>query len=138
MKTYSVKAGDIKRERIVIDADGKVLGKLAVEVAQILMGKDKAIFSRHLDTGDCVTIINAAKIRLTGNKLQQKTYRRHSGYPGGFKSVTLAELMATKPEFVVEHAIRGMLPQNKLGDAMLRKLIVHAGATTGTAKTATV
>ncbi len=138
MKTYSVKAGDIKRERIVIDADGKVLGKLAVEVAQILMGKDKAIFSRHLDTGDCVTIINAAKIRLTGNKLQQKTYRRHSGYPGGFKSVTLAELMATKPEFVVEHAIRGMLPQNKLGDAMLRKLIVHAGAATGTAKTATV
>jgi len=138
MKTYSVKAGDIKRERIVIDADGKVLGKLAAEVAQILMGKDKAIFSRHLDTGDCVTIINAAKIRLTGKKLQQKTYHRHSGYPGGFKTVTMAEMMTAKPEFVVEHAVRGMLPQNKLGDAMLKKLIVHAGTATGAAKTATV
>lgn len=138
MKTYSVKAGEIKRERIVFDADGKVLGKLAAEIAQILMGKDKAIFSRHLDTGDYVTVINATKIVITGNKLQQKTYHRHSGYAGGFKTVTLAEMMAAKPEFVIEHAVRGMLPRNKLGDAMIKKLTVHAGAMPGTAKTATI
>ncbi|MCL2150028.1 MAG: 50S ribosomal protein L13 [Dehalococcoidia bacterium] len=137
MKTYSVKGSEIKRERIVIDADGKVLGKLATEVAQILMGKGKAIFSRHLDTGDYVTVVNATKVRLTGNKLEQKTYHRHSGYAGGFKTTTLAEMMAAKPEFVIEHAVRGMLPQNKLGDAMIKKLIVHAGAAPGSAKTVT-
>jgi len=128
MKTYSVKAGEIKRARLVIDADGQVLGKLAVEVAQTLMGKSKAMFSRHLDTGDYVVVYNAAKIRLTGNKLQQKTYHRHSGYAGGFKTITLADMMASKPEFVIEHAVRGMLPQNKLGDAMIKKLTVYAGA----------
>jgi len=137
MKTYSVKAGEIKRARIVIDADGNVLGKLAAEVAQILMGKGKAIFSRHLDTGDYVTIVNAAKVVITGNKLQQKTYHRHSGYAGGFKTITMAEMMSKKPEFVIEHAVRGMLPKNKLGDAMIKKLTVYAGAAPGTAKTAT-
>lgn len=136
MKTYSVKAGEIKRERIIINADGKVLGKLATEVAQILMGKGKAIFSRHLDTGDYVTIINATKVLITGNKLQQKTYHRHSGYAGGFKTFTMAEMMAAKPTFVVEHAVRGMLPQNKLGDAMIKKLIVHAGTMPGAVKIA--
>ena len=134
MKTYSVKAGEIKRTSVVIDADGKVLGKLAAEAAGILMGKSKAMFSRHLDTGDYVTIVNAARVKVTGNKLQQKTYHRHSGYAGGFKTVTLAEMMQDKPGFVIEHAVRGMLPQNKLGDAMIKKLTVHAGAA-GTAKT---
>ena len=127
MKTYSVKAGEITRERFVIDAEGKVLGKLSAEVAQLLMGKGKAMFSRHLDTGDYVTIINAAKIQVTGNKLQQKTYHSHSGYAGGFKTKTMAEIMETKPEFVVRHAIRGMLPRNKLGDAMIKKLTIYAG-----------
>ncbi len=128
MKTYSVKAGEIKHERVVIDADGKILGKLAAEVAQLLMGKNKAIFSRHLDTGDYVTVINAASIKVTGSKLEQKTYHRHSGYAGGFKTATMAEMMEKKPEFVIEHAVRGMLPQNKLGDAMMKKLTVYAGA----------
>jgi large subunit ribosomal protein L13 len=136
MKTYSVKAGEIKRGQIVIDADGKVLGKLAAEVAEVLMGKSKAIFSRHLDTGDYVTIVNAAKIKVTGKKLQQKTYHRHSGYAGGFKTTTMAEMMESKPEFVIEHAVRGMLPQNKLGDAMIKKLTVRAGAEGKAAKPA--
>ena len=136
MKTYSVKAGEIKRERTVIDADGKILGKLAADVAQVLMGKSKPIFSRHLDTGDYVTIINAAKIQVTGKKLQQKTYHRHSGYAGGFKTTTMAEMMERKPEFVIEHAVRGMLPQNKLGDAMIKKLTVHAGPEGKAAKSA--
>jgi len=137
MKTYSVKAGEIKRARVIIDAEDQVLGKLAVEVAQTLMGKGKAIFSRHLDTGDYVVIYNAAKIRLTGNKLQQKTYHRHSGYAGGFKTITLADMMATKPTFVIEHAVRGMLPQNKLGDAMIKKLTVYAGAAPNATQTTT-
>ena len=137
MKTYSVKAGEIRRDRIVIDADGKILGKLAAEVAQILMGKGKAIFSRHLDTGDYVTIVNATKVAVSGNKLQQKTYHRHSGYAGGFKTITLAKMMETKPEFVIEHAVRGMLPQNKIGDAMIKKLTVYAGTAPGTAKIVT-
>ena len=136
MKTYSVKAGEIKRERTVIDADGKILGKLAADVAQVLMGKSKPIFSRHLDTGDYVTIINAAKIQVTGKKLQQKTYHRHSGYAGGFKTTTMAEMMERKPEFVIEHAVRGMLPQNKLGDAMIKKLTVHASPEGKAAKSA--
>ncbi len=128
MKTYSVKAGEIKHERHVIDADGKVLGKLAVEVAGLLMGKDKAIFSRHLDTGDYVVVTNASKVKVTGNKLTQKEYYRHSGYAGGFRRTTMATMMETKPEYVIEHAVRGMLPQNKLGDAMMKKLTVYAGA----------
>ncbi len=136
MKTYSVKSGEIKRECMVIDAEGKVLGKLAAEVAQTLMGKSKAVFSRHLDTGDCVTVINAAKIKVTGNKLEQKTYHRHSGYAGGFKTITMAEMMQSKPEFVIEHAVRGMLPQNRLGDAMIKKLTIYPGAAGEIAKSA--
>ena len=136
MKTYSIKADDIKRGRVVVDADGKILGKLAVDVAQLLMGKGKEIFSRHLDTGDYVTIINAAKVQVTGSKLQQKTYHRHSGYAGGFRTTTMAEMMARKPEYVIEHAVRGMLPQNKLGDAMIKKLTIYAGAANEAAKPA--
>jgi large subunit ribosomal protein L13 len=134
MKTFSLKASEINREQVVIDAEGKVLGKLAAEVAKTLMGKGKAIFSRHLDIGDYVTVVNAVKVRITGNKLQQKTYHRHSGYAGGFKTTTLAGMIKSKPEFVIEHAVRGMLPQNKLGDAMIKKLTVYRGTASETAK----
>jgi len=136
MKTYSIKASEIRRGRTVIDAEGKILGKLAAEVAQLLMGKGKSAFSRHMDTGDFVTVVNAAKILVTGNKLQQKTYHRHSGYAGGFKTVTMVEMMKNKPEFVIEHAVRGMLPQNKLGDSMIKKLTVFAGPAAEAARSA--
>jgi large subunit ribosomal protein L13 len=128
MKTYSVKAGEIKRETHVIDAAGVVLGKLAAEAAQHLMGKYKPIYSRHLDTGDRVVVINAAQIMVTGNKMTQKQYARHSGYAGGFKTVSLEQMMKTKPEMVIQHAVRGMLPRNTLGDAMIKKLRVYPGA----------
>ena len=128
MKTYSVKAGEIKRETHIIDAAGVVLGKLAAEAAQHLMGKNKPIYSRHLDTGDRVVVINAAQVMVTGNKMTQKQYARHSGYAGGFKTVSLEQMMKTKPEMVIEHAVRGMLPRNTLGDAMIKKLRVYAGA----------
>jgi len=128
MKTYSVKAKEIKREWHVIDAADQVLGEIATEAAKILMGKNKAMFTRNLDTGDYVVVINASKVKVTGKKLEQKMYYRHSGYPGGFRSVVLAEVMSKKPEMVIEHAVKGMLPQNKLGDAMIKKLKVYAGA----------
>jgi len=128
MKTYSVKAKEIKREWHVIDAADQVLGGIATEAAKLLMGKNKAMFTRNLDTGDYVVVVNAAKIRVTGKKLEQKMYYRHSGYPGGFRSVSLAEVLSKKPEMVIEHAVKGMLPQNKLGAAMLKKLKVYAGA----------
>ncbi len=128
MKTYSVKAKEIKREWHVIDASDKILGKVATEAAELLMGKDKAMFTRNLDTGDYVVVTNASKVKVTGKKLEQKMYYRHSGYPGGFRAVPLAEMLKKKPEMVIEHAVKGMLPQNKLGDAMIKKLKVYAGA----------
>ncbi len=127
MKTYSVKAGEIKREWHVIDAKGQILGKMATEAARLLMGKHKAIFSRHLDTGDYVVIINAAKVKFTGNKAKQKLYYRHSNYPGGFRSVALGDMLKKKPEWVIEHAVKGMLPGNRLGNSMIKKLRVYAG-----------
>lgn len=127
MKTYSVKASEINRQWHVIDATDKLLGWLATEVARLLMGKDKPIFSRHLDTGDYVVIVNAAKIRVSGNKLKQKLYYRHSGYPGGFKSIALEEMLKAKPAWVIEHAVKGMLPKNRLGNSMIKKLKVYAG-----------
>jgi len=128
MKTYSVKAKEIKREWHVIDASDKILGKVATEAAGLLMGKDKSMFTRNLDTGDYVVVTNASKVKVTGKKLEQKMYYRHSGYPGGFRAVPLAEMLKKKPEMVIEHAVKGMLPQNKLGDAMIKKLKVYAGA----------
>jgi len=127
LKTYSVKAGEIKREWHVIDAKGKILGKVATDAARLLMGKHKAIYSRHLDTGDYVVVINAAKVKVSGNKAEQKLYYRHSGYPGGFRSTTFAEMMKKKPERVIEHAVRGMLPGNRLGNSMVKKLRVYVG-----------
>ena len=127
MKTYSTKASDIERQWHVIDASGRVLGKLATEAASLLMGKHKPIFSRHLDTGDFVVIINAAKVRVTGNKAEQKLYYSHSGYPGGLKSINLERMMQTHPTRVIEHAVKGMLPHNRLGAQMVKKLKVYAG-----------
>lgn len=127
MKTYSTKASDIERQWHVIDASGKVLGRMATQAASLLMGKHKPIFSRSLDTGDFVVIINAAKVRFTGNKAEQKLYYRHSGYPGGFKSINLEKMMQTDPTRVIEHAVKGMLPHNRLGASMMKKLRVYAG-----------
>ncbi len=127
MKTYSPKAADIERQWHVIDASDKVLGRLATQAAGLLMGKHKPTFSRHLDTGDFVVIINAAKVRVTGNKAEQKLYYRHSGYPGGLKSISLEKMMQTDPARVIEYAVRGMLPHNRLGAQMMKKLKVYAG-----------
>jgi len=129
MKTYSTKPSDIKREWHVVDASDKILGRMATQVAKLLMGKHRSIFARHLDTGDFVVIINADKVRVTGNKLKQKVYYRHSGYPGGLKSITLERMMQTNPARVIEHAVRGMLPRNSLGDKMMKKLKVYTSDT---------
>src|SRR5256885_11938324 len=128
MKTYATKTSDITRSWRVVDADGATLGRLATEVATLLRGKHKVTFTPHLDTGDPVIVINAVKIRVTGNKLQAKRYVRHSGYPGGLRSETLERLLSRRPEEVIRRAVRGMLPQNRLGEQMIRKLHVYAGA----------
>jgi large subunit ribosomal protein L13 len=127
MKTYSTKAKDVEHRWHVIDASGKTLGKLATEVANLLMGKHKPTFVPYLDTGDFVIVLNATKVRVTGKKPQQKTYYRHSGYPGGLKAETYEELMATHPTRIIEHAVKGMLPHNRLGRAMFKKLKVYEG-----------
>ena len=127
MKTYSVKKSDIERQWHVFDASGKILGRLATQVAGLLMGKHKPIFSRNLDTGDFVVVINADKVRVTGDKARQKTYYRHSGYPGGLKSITFEKMMQTHPTRIIEHAVKGMLPHNRLGATMIKKLKVYTG-----------
>ncbi len=127
MKTYSTKASDIKREWHVIDASDKVLGKLATQIAGLLMGKHKPIFCRHLDTGDYVVVTNADKIRVTGDKAKEKFYYRHSGYPGGLKSVSLEKVMQTHPTRVIEHAVKGMVPPTRQRDQMMRRLKVYVG-----------
>jgi large subunit ribosomal protein L13 len=127
MKTYSIKASEIKREWHVIDASGQILGKVATQAANWLMGKHKPLFSRHLDTGDYVVVINAEKVRVTGNKLKQKMYYRHSGYPGGLRSVSLEKVLATTPTRAIEHAVKGMLPHNRLEAQMMKRLKVYAG-----------
>ena len=127
-KTYTVKTADIKREWRVVDADGATLGRLATRIATLLRGKHRATFSTHIDTGDPVIVLNAAKIKVTGRKLQAKQYVRHSGYPGGMRTESLERLLARRPEEVIRRAVRGMLPQNRLGEQMIRKLHVYAGA----------
>jgi large subunit ribosomal protein L13 len=127
VRTFSPKAGDIQRQWHVIDASDVVLGRLASHVAILLRGKHKPIFAPHIDTGDFVVVVNAEKVALSGNKLQDKRAYRHSGYPGGIRSVTYSELLAKHPERVVEKAVKGMLPKNSLGRNMLRKLKVYAG-----------
>jgi large subunit ribosomal protein L13 len=127
MKTYSTKASEVERKWHVLNADGEILGKLAVNAANLLMGKHKPTFTANMDTGDFVVVINAGKIKVTGKKLTEKMYYRHSMYPGGLKSESLARALETHPERVIEHAVKGMLPHNKLGNAMLKKLKVYAG-----------
>ncbi len=128
MATYMAKPADIVRSWYVIDADGKPLGRIATEAARLLRGKHKAIFTPHIDTGDFVIIINADKAVLTGNKLANKKYYHHSGYPGGLKEVTYKDMMDKKPELAMEKAVKGMLPHNRLGRAMAKKLKVYRGA----------
>lgn len=128
MKTYVVKASEIDRGWWLIDATDQPLGRLATRVATLLSGKHKPTWTPHLDTGDHVVVVNASRVRVTGNKLTQKRYYRHSNYPGGLREETLEDLLARKPERVIEVAVKGMLPSNKLGDAMYRKLKVYAGA----------
>jgi large subunit ribosomal protein L13 len=129
MSTYSAKKEDIVRKWFVVDANGKTLGRLATAVASTLKGKTKPIYTTHVDTGDFVIVVNANKVHLTGKKLDQKTYYSHSGYPGGFKSITAGKLMRTKPEEVIKMAVEGMLPKTRLGKRMLSKLKVYAGET---------
>ncbi len=127
MKTYSAKPGELAREWYVVDAEGKTLGRLATRIADTLRGKDKPQFTPHVDTGDFVVVVNAEKIAVTGKKLDDKIYYRHSGYPGGLKQRTLRDQLERRPTEVLRKAVKGMLPRNRLGAAQLRKLKVYAG-----------
>jgi large subunit ribosomal protein L13 len=127
VKTYAVKASEIERHWWVVDATDQTLGRLATRIATLLEGKHKPTYSPHLDTGDHVVVLNAAKVKVTGNKLAQKRYYRHSNYPGGLKEESLEALMERKPELVIERAVKGMLPRNRLGRAMIKKMKVYSG-----------
>ena len=127
MKTYSAKPGEVTRDWYVVDAEGKTLGRLATQIADTLRGKRKPQFTPHVDTGDFVVVVNAEKVVVTGNKLDQKMYYRHSGYPGGLKSRSLREQLERRPAEVIRTAVRGMLPKNRLARQQLTKLKVYAG-----------
>ncbi len=127
MKTYVAKPTDRQRDWYVVDAEGQTLGRLATQIADALRGKRKPEYTPHIDTGDFIVVVNAEKIRVTGNKMEQKTYWRHSGYPGGIKSRTLAEMLDRRPEEVIRKAVKGMLPRNRLARQQLTKLKVYAG-----------
>ncbi len=127
LKTYNVKASEIEREWWIVDATDKTLGRLSTLIAQILRGKHKPTFVPHLDSGDFIIVTNAEKIRVTGNKEEQKEYFRHSGFPGGARFTSLKQLRETHPERIIEHAVKGMLPHNRLGRAQLKKLKIYAG-----------
>lgn len=127
MKTFIASAAAIERKWYVVDAEGKTLGRLASEVAKVLRGKHKPIFTPHMDTGDYVIVVNAEKVKVTGKKLDQKIYYHHSGYVGGMKETTLKKMLADKPERVIELAVKGMLPKGPLGRQMYKKLFVYAG-----------
>ncbi len=127
MKSFMASPSTVERKWYVVDAEGKTLGRLASEVANVLRGKNKPIYTPHIDTGDYVIVVNAEKIKITGKKLDQKIYYHHSEYVGGMKETTLKEMMNKKPEFVITHAVKGMLPKGPLGRQMLTKLHVYAG-----------
>jgi len=127
VKTYSAKAEDIDRKWYLIDAEGEILGRLATQIATILRGKNKPTYTPSMDLGDYVVVINAEKIKVTGNKLKGKIYRYHTSYPGGLKSVVLGTLLKRKPELVVKKAVQGMIPHTKLGRAMIKKLKIYKG-----------
>jgi len=126
VRTYTTKPEDIKREWFVIDATGMTLGRLATQIATVLKGKHKPIYSPHMDTGDFVIVVNAHKVRVTGRKLDQKFYYRHSGYPGGLKEISLRDQLNRHPDRVLRFAVRGMLPKNRLGRQMIKKLKIYA------------
>ena len=127
MRTFTARKEEIEREWFVVDAEGRTLGRLASSIASILKGKHKPIYTPHLDCGDYVIVINADKVRVTGRKLDQKLYHRYSGYPGGLSSITLRDQLARYPDRVLQAAVKGMLPKNKLGRRMFKKLKVYAG-----------
>ena len=127
-KTTMMKAEEAERNWVLIDADGKILGKVAVEIASILRGKKKPVYTPHMDAGDFVVVVNAEKVALTGNKWSQKTYYHHSGYPGGIKGITAEKLLEKKPEEIIRKAVWGMLPKNRLGRKLIKKLKVYAGS----------
>jgi large subunit ribosomal protein L13 len=127
MKTYSAKPREIEQSWYLVDAEGETLGRLATQIADVLRGKRKPAYTPHVDTGDFVVVVNAEKIHVTGNKLEQKIYYRHSGYPGGLRQRTLAEQLQRRPEEVIRKAVKGMLPKNRLAAAQLKKLKVYAG-----------
>ena len=128
MKTISAKPETVKRDWYVVDASGKTLGRLATEIASRLRGKHKPVYTPHVDTGDYIIVVNAAKVAVTGNKGEDKMYYRHSEFPGGIKGINFNKLIATKPELVIENAVKGMLPKGPLGYAMFSKLKVYGGA----------
>lgn len=128
MKTFTAKPETVKRDWFVVDAAGQTLGRLATEIASRLRGKHKPVYTPHVDTGDYIIVVNAAKVAVTGNKGEDKMYYRHSGYTGGIKGVNFNKLIATKPELVIENAVKGMLPKGPLGYAMFSKLKVYGGA----------
>ncbi len=127
MKTFSAKPASVERDWYVVDAADKTLGRLATEIARRLRGKHKPVYTPHVDTGDYIVVINAEKVRVTGNKRADKMYYRHTGYPGGIKEINFDKLIQLKPEMVIEKAVKGMMPRNPLGRAMLSKLKVYAG-----------
>jgi large subunit ribosomal protein L13 len=128
MKTYSAKPGEIQRDWYLVDAEGQTLGRLATQIADRLRGKGKPQFTHHVDTGDFVVVVNAEKVHVTGNKLEDKKYYKHSGYPGGLRTRTLREQLDRQPAEVLRKAVKGMLPRNKLGRAQLTKLKIYVGA----------
>lgn len=128
MKTFSAKPAEVKRDWYVVDADGKTLGRLASEIARRLRGKHKPEYTPHVDTGDYIVVVNAEKVRVTGNKEKDKIYHRHTGYIGHLKSVSLGKLRESHPERIIQNAVKGMLPRNPLGRAMFRKLKVYEGS----------
>ena len=128
-KTYATKLSDIESKWHLIDASEKILGRMATEVAGLLMGKHKVIYARHLNTGDYVVVSNSSKVRVTGKKMRDKIYYRHSGYPGGIKETSLSEMLEKDPNKVIEHAVKGMLPKNALGKSMLKRLKVYSDET---------
>ncbi len=128
MKSYMAKANEVERKWYIIDAKDKVLGRLASEIATVLSGKHKPIYTPHVDTGDFVIVINAEKVKLTGKKLEQNNYVYHTGYPGGLKEVPYKRLIQEKPEKIIELAVKGMLPKNKIGRQMIKKMKIYSGA----------
>lgn len=128
MSTQDVKQSDIKRNWFVVDLEGKILGRAATEIARVLRGKHKPVYSPSFDAGDFVVVLNAGKVRLTGNKLADKMYHHHTGYPGGIRSINAEKLLEKRPEDLIKKAVKGMLPKNKLGRQMFKKLKVYTGA----------